>query len=249
MIRRALLIGAPCWENTPLFLPGVNKDIANYHRFLRSSSGGAWEDHEITVARNPPKKDLIRFVRSVQADYVLVVFSGHGATNRSDGCQILQLNPTERILLNDVVPVVERQLIIVDACRTFTVDAGLSGFFGEEQRKFPSKLPKDVARKLFDQALVQCEPGQIICYGCERGKTSQDTQSGGYFSISLLDTTNQWVDTPSNGVYLPISHAFARANQFITSRPNILQLPRIWSQQPTRQHCFPFALRRPVQLL
>lgn len=249
MTRHALLIGAPC-RNSSVFLPGVAHDLDNYYHFLRSPTGGAWEDAEITRVVDPEKGRLLQFVRQLRVEYVLVMFSGHGGTDAASRRPVLQLNARpQRVWLDAVLPAASRQLVIVDACRSFQGDAGLSGFFGEEKRDFPSRLSPAHARQLFDLALARTEPGRVVCFACQQGGTSLDTQTGGYFSCELLDTTNEWTATPSGHNYLSILGAFKRTRDTIAGRHTPPQRPYLWDSLPNREYSFPFAFRAPVALL
>lgn len=249
MIRRALLIGAPCRANAKMFLPGVSYNLDNYHRFLLSPTGGAWQEQEIVRFVEDPNRDgLLNVVRQVTADFVLVVFSGHGRTTPK-GRPVLQLNPKQEVLLDDVIPNAARQLVIVDACRSFVGDANLSGFFGEDERHFPTNLRAADARRLFHQMLARSEPGRVVCFACQLGATSLDTASGGYFSSTLLDITDGWTRQPSSNNCLTIQGAFEYARRTIAAQPMPPQRPHIWDNLPRGQDWFPFAFRVPVTRL
>ncbi|RZK32617.1 MAG: hypothetical protein EOO63_00795 [Hymenobacter sp.] len=184
----------------------------------------------------------MRFTQRLRVEYVLVLFSGHGGTDAASRRPVLQLNARpQRVWLDGVLPAASRQLVIVDACRSFLGDAGLSGLFGEEKQYFPSNLSRTHARRLFDLTLARSEPGRVVCFACQQGTTSLDTQTGGYFSCELLDTTNEWTVAPSDNEYLSIHGAFERTRHTIARRPNPPQQPYLWDSLPSRRYSFRFS--------
>jgi hypothetical protein len=94
MKRQAILIGAPGSVYSDNYLQGVDFDIKNYIKFLQSPSGGAWDKSEIIAVKHPDKEKLLKLVKTIKADYVLTVFSGHGAYSLS-GQTILAINRTQ----------------------------------------------------------------------------------------------------------------------------------------------------------
>ena len=97
MTRHAFLIGAPGPANAANFLPGVDFDMKNYIQFLVSPSGGAWEKHEITPLLNPSKQKLLGLLQASAAEYVLIIFSGHGSTNTRTKATMLAINESETV--------------------------------------------------------------------------------------------------------------------------------------------------------
>lgn len=246
MKRQAILIGAPGMENTKKYLHGVEYDIQNYIKFLKSPTGGAWDKSEIIAVKNPDKDKLINAVKKIDADYLLTVFTGHGAYSLQ-GQTILAINRSQYLTFNNLISSkVPKQMFIIDACRSF-VDSGISGFLGEELRSFPSRLLKTNARQLFENYVSRCENGVIVCYSCSVGETSFDSNDGGYFTTSLLDTTQRWVEKPSKFNILPIHHAFTKTKNFIITHLTDEQTPQLKANKQ-RKFYFPFAIRQANQL-
>ena len=242
MKRQAILIEAPGQENTQKYLHGVEYDIKNYIKFLKSPTGGAWDKTEILAIKNPEKKELLNAINKVDADYLLIIFSGHGAYSLQ-GQTILAINRTEYLTLNNLIAKkVPKQILIVDACRSF-VDSGISGFIGEELCSFPSRLLKTKARRLFDGYINKCENGIIVCYSCCIGETSFDNNHEGYFTTSLLNTTKEWVEKPSSFNILPIHHAITKTKKYIVNYLTDEQTP-ILKVNKQRKCWFPFAVRQ-----
>lgn len=243
MKRQAILIGAPGSVYSDSYLQGVEYDIKNYIKFLQSPSGGAWDKSEIIAVKHPEKENLIEGIKKIKADYVLTIFSGHGAYSNG-GQTILAINRTQYVTLKQLVCRSPKQMFIVDACRSF-VDSGISGFLGEEHRSFPSRLTKQQSRIMFDTYLSQCENGAVVCYSCSVGESSIDSNDGGYFTTSLLDKTQQWVEKPSKFNILPIHHAFTMARNYLVSELTDEQTPQLKTNRP-RKYWFPFAIRKAV---
>ena len=246
MKRQAILIGAPGTQYSDNYLQGVDLDIKNYIKFLQSPSGGAWEKSEIIAVKNPDKTKLIKLIKSTNADYVLTVFSGHGAYSLN-GQTILAINRSEHLTLQHLVSKAKKQMFVIDTCRSF-VDSGISGFLGEELRSFPSRLTKLQARVIFDNYLKKCEDGAVICYSCSIGEKSRDSNDGGYFTTSLLDKTQQWIETPSRFNVLPINSAFTIAKNYLVTHLTNKQTPQLKTTRQ-RKYWFPFAIRKAYSLL
>jgi hypothetical protein len=241
MRRQAILIGAPGRVNSGKFLKGVNLDIKNYIKFLFSPSGGAWEKSEIIAIKHPNKEKLLNLIHTIDADYVLIIFSGHGGYSIT-GNTILAINNHQNLKLRNLVSKAPKQLFIVDACRTF-VDSGISGFLGEELKSFPLRLTRKNARIIFDNYLRKCENGIVVCYSCSKGETSIDSNDGGYFTTTLLDQTQKWIEKPSELSILPINFAFAYTKKYILTYLTDEQNPQLITNRK-RQFWFPFAIRK-----
>jgi Caspase domain len=246
MKRLAILIGAPGRQYSDTYLEGVDFDIKNYIKFLMSPSGGAWEKSEIIAVKNPDKEKLIQLVKTIKADYVMTVFSGHGAYSLN-GETIIAINRNQYLTIRNLISKSAKQLFIIDACRSF-VDSGISGFLGEELRSFPSKLTKLQARTIFDNHLRKCENGAVICYSCSVGETSIDSNDGGFFTTSLLDKTKQWIDKPSPFNILPINTAFTLAKNYLVTNLTKEQTPQL-KVIKQRKFWFPFGIRKAITFL
>lgn len=245
MKRQAILIGAPGKEYTNKHLKGVDLDIKNYIKFLQSPTGGAWEKSEIIPIKNPESDKLINIIQQSDADYLLTVFSGHGAYTHK-GQTILAINRTQFLTLQQLISNVPKQMFIIDACRSF-IDSGFANFLGEELRTFPSRLTKAHSKLLFNSYLKKCDDGIVICYSASVGQASFDTNDGGYFTTSLLDTTKRWVEKPSKFNILPIHHAFTKTQNYIARHLTKEQTPQLKASNK-RVRWFPFAIRKADEL-
>jgi hypothetical protein len=245
MKRKAIVIGAPGGVKNE-YLEGVQYDFKNYINFLKSPTGGAWDSSEIIPVMNPSSIKLKSYLKNLKVDYTLVIFSGHGAYQIGDSTYIA-VNRTDLISVNELVTKSPKQLLIIDACRSFT-DSGISGFLEEEAKKFPSKLSRVEAKRIFKYQLDKCENGLVVCFSSIIGQSSYSKNDGGLFSLSLLDTAKSWVLTPSRFGILPIQTAFTRAKNYTIQKTRGKQVPELKASNiKKRTTWFPFAIRKPIQ--
>lgn len=254
MIRRAIIIGAPGNQYAENYLHGVEADLSNYINFLQSPTGGAWMENEMIIINDPDRDRLKVTVQKLEADYLLFIFSGHGAY-WIEGGTLLAINRSQSVRLVDLIsPHIRKQLFIIDACRSF-VSSGIAGFDGVEIgdpakfKRFPSSLTKQEARNLFVQYLGNCPEGVMLCYSSSPGQVSYDTEEGGHFTTALLNATNNWVNYSNDASVLPIEHAFTNAKSYIFRNLTKDQTPvlNILKRRPT--YGFPFAFKRPYSPL
>ena len=175
MRRQTIIIGAPGTSAT--FLVGVDQDLANYPQFLRSPSGGAWRDDEISVLRNPTWGELSQKLKRLesQADYSLVVFSGHGRTNPQTFTDYVLINDQEEIRVNQFRTRVPRQLVLFDACRSFPAPS--KNLVTEQWQPLASSLSAAQARTQYGEALNYSKPRYVVCKACEQGNAAADTST------------------------------------------------------------------------
>ncbi|KAA9338788.1 caspase family protein [Adhaeribacter soli] len=245
MTRSAIIIGSPGEPQYDGYLAGVEQDVPNMKRFLLSPTGGGWRNTEVKTARNPSAGALFKYLQNINTDFSLVYFSGHGSFQR--GATYINVNLQQQYKLTHLATKSRKQLIIIDACRT-VVEPEFLGILGEDFSKtFSSQLGLAQARNLYDNHLAKCENGTIVCYSCSVNEASVEDLAGGYFTRSLLDSSNNWVNRMSPNNILPIDAAFNLSKFYL--RDNFLtnQQPVIVGQK--RQHWFPFALRQKNQLL
>jgi hypothetical protein len=244
MTRRALIIAAPGPATN--FLSGVQFDLHNYQNFLLSPAGGGWQPEEVRWMLNPSRAALLQHLTQMQAEYTLVVFSGHGAMEKQSGRSFIEINANgERVWVDKLGTPAAKQLLILDSCRNYA--SGLSGFVTEGVQLFTSSLNIVQARQLFDKHLARCEAGQIVCHACEPGYSAFDTPSGGLLSTTLFQLVQDWVSTPSQYTTLPVNTVFQRAQRVIAAGGK--QRPALRLVPTSREQWFPFAVRQPLQVL
>lgn len=162
-----------------------------------SPRGGSWRDNEIVVFENPLFYSAYQEVIGALADYLLVYFSGHGATvNGERMIKLLDGLAVDQWFVTGHSP---RQLMIVDACRTFL--HAISGIPGGEEESSSFTGESD-ARELFDYYILQSPPGKMIVHAARRGEAALETSSlGGVFTYYLLECAT-YVQTVT--AYMPI---------------------------------------------
>ncbi len=181
MNRKALLIG------NSNGLPGVKKDIFKWQNFLKSDIGGGWFPQEIDVEMNPSQKSLISKINMFkgQYDFVIVVFSGHGAYSKGT---ILEINGEEEYIFeDDLKNIAPRQISVFDCCRGVvrTVQDSIN-----DLRRFNIKRRSNDIRQDYETRIMQAIPQQISLYACSVGESAYDSNDGGYYTKNLLKSAN-----------------------------------------------------------
>jgi hypothetical protein len=185
--RLAILIGAPGdYANGTKHLRGVSEDLKNLKKYLNSEQGGAYLNNEIITINDATREGVLNTIRSVRADFVLIYFSGHGNRNPGIGNFIsLQDGVLQDIaLLADHLP---RQLVIVDACRTFMRLGQISGIPGEEPEQWLHADGFSVIREIMNERILLSPAGKIVVHAVPEGYSTGDTDSGGIFTNRLLE--------------------------------------------------------------
>jgi hypothetical protein len=178
--RKAILIGSPGPKDN--HLEGVKIDLQNMKRFLLSEAGGAWNDEEISVLKDPTLSEILPYLESMDEDYLFVYFSGHGFTN-THGARMLSLRGhsiPDTLLLRTPS---QKQLVVVDACRTF-VSHGFSGI--PEYELGVDHFEGSYARRIFDECISLSPAGKIIVHSTQSGYKSYENTLGGHFTQALL---------------------------------------------------------------
>ncbi len=183
--RKAILISCPGSGSS--FLPGPATDLENFKEFLQSDKGGRWYANEITTLPNPTFDQLFDVVHSTKADYNFIYFSGHGYTTDEFKRMVAlrDSNIEDLFFINDS----RRQLIIIDACRNY-IGTGISGTLdlGEQWEHFDGVYE---AREIFDRHIKNSPHGKTIVHATQVGQYSYDSQTGGYFTKTLLHVSTR----------------------------------------------------------
>lgn len=189
MNRRALLIG------NSNGLSGVKKDISKWKSFLMSDTGGGWLPREIDVAMNPSKADLLEKIKSIKNkyDYVIVVFSGHGAYKRSTNT-ILEINGNEETISeNELKHLAQRQISVFDCCRGIIPEQ--DSINESLEFKCSKNQLSTIIRQDYENRIMQSfSPQQISLYACSIGESAYDSNDGGYYTKNFLESTNLFFD-------------------------------------------------------
>lgn len=179
--------------------------VKDYITFLKSTAGGAWDfDQEMIVLEDPSIERLEQIVEEQSPHFVLLVMIGHGATK--DSKQLFQINETTIIQAGQLAFDVDKQLVILESCRTHangkikTVDLKdrIPGFkYGGLVRR---PRTKEESRNIYISIVEECPNGLVICYPCG----DNELAVGYYFSITLLRRSFEW-HLLNHSRYFPIT--------------------------------------------
>ncbi len=206
-------------------LPGARLDVKNWQKHLLSKHGGAWEPTEITVLNKPSwnyLKNLLEIHHNT--DYVFITFSGHGyhlAGKDIDETRIC-LTSTDEVAVVSINPGNPRCTFVIDTCRGIVREEELlrkSMVF--EARFYKEAVDRSVYRELFDLMVLKGERGIIRLYSCDLDEAANESsRSGGHFSRSLVDCSEDWYQSVEHGerLYYPVNSAFNCAAGRTTAR-------------------------------
>lgn len=235
MKRRVLIIGSPLEGNN--FLSGVNNDVRNVYRYVTSSIGGGYFDSEIHYLYNPQKSRLLHALRLMGGSEIAVVyFSGHGF--RYQERDFIWLNSYEQFPVHSLVTASHRNIIITDACRT-----PRETFFYGDIISGTIHFSTDhiaLARNLYWQYLLNSPKGNAFVFSTSDGMPSEDTESGGLFTKSLITELRKWSDTEYQKT-ITLRQIFTRAC-YATRNESIFQIPSVKYQRGNNVIDLPFAI-------
>ncbi|MCW7498530.1 caspase family protein [Leptospira levettii] len=243
MRRSCLLIGAPGSDSKGNFLKGVSIDMHNMRNFLTSETGGAWNNSEILEVINPSISELkIALTKSKLSDFSLILFSGHGGTSTKNKRTYLEINTNgDDFPAEGLINHTSKELVIVDTCRSY---------FTPRETQFESVMKalnektnlREKYRKVYEKHIEDADPGSLILYACSIGETANDTNEGGIFTKTLIET----------GLSINKIESAMQTIQTINTNfyyTKILVNERFKSQNPTmegslrRNKWYPFAIK------
>jgi hypothetical protein len=180
----------------PNYLPGVTPDIINMKNHLQSLYGGAWDDHEITVFKNPTKSELKSKMLGYY-DFVIVQYSGHGFENLQSGTY-LDINPYENISLEEIHGFIQasRRYYFLDSCRGVVREPITESRKSFSMDSLNAHDYRAMYRKKYEDIIERCESGLSIIYSCSLNESAdEDPQGkGGIFTLSYLKSAAIKVD-------------------------------------------------------
>lgn len=240
MIRKALIVF--CDDTESGELPGPEMDNYNYHIFLESNLGGAWNSNEILSLQNPKTHQVKNAIDNFMsgADYTFIIFSGHGYINTDvRNMQYLELLDGDIALLQ-LRTDAPRQTLIIDACRGFYShkEQLMKGLGESAERMFSSKLS---TRKLFNSAVLKAEKGWTILYAASEDQTALDTGEGAAYLLSLLAVAKLWQKQNRTEYVLDLKLAHGLATIYLPKNFESIQIPALNSEK--RLVHFPFAVK------
>ena len=245
MKRNCLIIGAPGSDTKGNYLEGVNRDIDTFQTFLQSAGGGAWNSSEIDIIINPRRSLLRSRLTSRNAyDFTITFFSGHGGICNHDNSTYLALNNLEEeIDVNELVNGSDRQLIIVDSCRSYYKRAATLAGDAMMKAESYTRDSRLLARALYDSHLEASEHGCIVAYAASEGEAANDTTEGGAFTQALLRSGSEFSRGGNQQGILGFNMAFTAAKNEVSQKYRSQNPCIVGSTR--RRYWFPFAVKIP----
>ncbi len=243
MTRKAILIGSPGPKNSATYLKGVDADLHHFVSFLKAPIGGSWEEEEIAGLYNCSLENLIELFQSMNTDFLLVYFSGHGRQDLNE--TKIAINDTESISISQLISIIQspKALIIIDSCRK-CIDKEYSNFSAPEYLSFKSLLDYPNTRDRYMQIISESTNGIAIAYACSVGENSGETEFGGFFTYSLLKESLKWYKSQNNEGVLYFNDANDLAHHEIKFKTNFQQNPQIRTlNAQTEKLNLPFAIK------
>lgn len=205
MARKLLFIAND--GGTANHLGGVQYDKRNYLDFFHLPEGGNWQNEEIKIYDNTATLQQIRSLLITMGanyfDYIVIVFSGHGCTNR-EGETYFELSHGHIVSLSDFkalrnITVTTRYLMIADSCRSIP-RYQQGGRLEVHRRLFTESRDnneyKERCKQLYDEAFAQ-QPASCFCigYATSFGQDAIDISNrGGLYSQALLLSTKNEIE-------------------------------------------------------
>ena len=195
-MRRLIIITNNGGEGN--YLPGVAIDKQNYLDFFRQPEGGGWQAGEIQRYANTCSLAVLRAYlldprKKGTIDYVVIVFCGHGYTNRY-GQLMFELSPGNEASLEQIKSLVSmtRCLMIADSCSSVVL-LEQGGVLPKPRERLFSRsqvLAQYAAecRRIYDEKFMAMTVGSF-CIGkaATTCQASNETDTaGGRYSYELL---------------------------------------------------------------
>jgi hypothetical protein len=247
MNRRALIIANPGEPGKESYCHGVNRDVDNYKRFLKSPIGGLWREEEIVVRQQPSRAMTTMDIgQQRRTDYSLTVFCGHGYHAADSDSTIIELSSGIDIDSLELRLGAPKHTLILDCCRTLHREMIEEDSAEKVMKGGASRIDPDECRKYYDIKLDKCPPGVVVLFGCSINQTAGDSDSqGGFYSYSLISAAEAWsratvVDTSSKYRTMSLVEAHLGAVQGVAKMSGGRQAPSI--DKPRSEPYFPFCI-------
>lgn len=186
----------------------VDYDLKNYIDFFSSPEGGAWDEEEITTYENNfhfeafAKQMQMRRNAGLAYDYIVMVFCGHGCSDR-DGEKWIEIRPDNTSGSDISISQFEKAC---DGSRTlFISDSCLSLYAGPLRKTLLFSQLNDSCREsleyhrqfckdLYNHYVSNTPEGIFItAFAASMGETAKDTGEGGLYSLTLLETAKDYI--------------------------------------------------------
>lgn len=212
MKRRAIIIGnmGIVGSEQSRYIKGVQEDLTNLYRFIRSDNGGAWNRDEIIIYKPNEinrvclKETIIAERSKGEVDYWMFFFSGHGWADTT-GMSYLELCPSDNeegdISLMELFKTFgsTRLLLITDACRAIPImESGgklpTIKLFSDALK--PETVYRRKCRELYNQKIMALPTNSIYRgHSCLFRETSTDSGVyGGEYIHAIIESAKRCID-------------------------------------------------------
>ena len=246
MKRLALILANPGEAGAPNYCEGVNLDVEAYSQFLRANFGGAWYSSEIDVLKRPSVAQARLALGKLKGvDYGLVIFAGHGEYITSKKTTVLELRRGEEIDSLELRSGASKQTVVLDCCRSIAPESKRAVVFAEAMQK-RADTSADSCRFYYEKRISECPSSVSILWACTIGETAGDDRTrGGYYSLGLLDESENWAknsttDVSKNYSILSVVEAHDKATPTVLRLSGERQHPTI--EKVRSGPYFPFAV-------
>ena len=241
MKRKALIITNP-GEPGEDYLHGVDRDREAYREFLDSAIGGWWYSSEIEKLDRPQVAEVMIAVRGLKdADYSVVIFSGHGGYSRVQDETILVLRPGGTIPASELLVNGRKQTVILDCCRKVGKEDLREAMMFKAARALPA-VNGPRCRDYYERQIEECGVSTVMMFACAVGESAYDRPEGGVYSYSLIRGTHEWAEYEQRERPVALSVALAHevAAERVARRRGERQTPGI--EKPRSGPYFPFCV-------
>ena len=200
MERQLILISNPGNPNDTNYIKASEDAIETWKEFFCSPIGGYWQEKEIQYygESNPISPDELRRLmvplNSVQCNYSVIVFCGHGGctSDEKDAIQLpiptdgnINLFPVDE-LLGEGLPFVKRT-VILDACRTLIPYTSKMLFEGRMYSDI-FKLEGFSCEEYYNELIEKADPHVEVLYSTSLHQQAFASMNGSEYTDAMSGT-------------------------------------------------------------
>jgi len=239
MNRLSLLIGA-----THGGLEMVSNDIAKMSSYLKSVTGGAWNDDEVMEIVDEPLVLIERILLTIKKnkpDFLLTYWSGHGGYSKRYEELLIEVTEKEAIRESNLLGLAQKQLLIFDTCNVILEDAGLESFTESlKHRITASAIDRVKARKYYEE-LIAASGGIQIAYSCNISEYSTaDDILGSIYTNAIIKQSKAWFSRQTSKGNVTIKEATRLAENACA---RYSQHPKMTGPKIDQRLYYPFAIK------
>lgn len=195
--RHLVLISNPGNPNDENYTKTTEEAIGRWEAFFRSPIGGNWKSEEITRFGEENSIDpeglkrLLIPLNTVQCQYSMIVFCGHGCCTADDEDAIQLPIPTKEN--NNLLPVEDllggglpfiRRTVILDACRSF-IPYTSEQLFEEKQYSSIYKIDGIECGKYYDSLIMEAQPHVEILYSTSKHYKAYGSEDASQYADAM----------------------------------------------------------------